>query len=133
MKYAFLGDNETLPVIISSKLNEDQEARLIEVLKLHKTAIGWSIADIKGISPSTCMHKIILSEDAKSTRQPQRRLNSPMLKVVKTEVLKLLQAGMIYPIFNSEWVSPTQVVPKKGGISVVENKEGELMPTRETA
>jgi len=62
LKYAFLGKNNTLPVIISNKLTEDQEERLVEVLKKYKEAIGWSIADIKGISPSICMHMIILEE-----------------------------------------------------------------------
>ena len=86
LKYVFLGDGETLPVIISNKLTKDQEHRLIEVLREHKTAIGWTIADIKGISPSTCMHRILLEEEAKPSRQPQRRLNPPMMEVVKKEV-----------------------------------------------
>jgi hypothetical protein len=130
LKYVFLGEDDTLPVIISNKLTKEQETRLVDVLTQHKTAIGWTIADIKGISPSTCMHRILLNEEAKPSRQPQRRLNPPMMEVVKKEVLKLLQAGMIYPISDSEWVSPTQVVPKKGGITVMENKEGELVPIR---
>ena len=133
LKYAFLGEKETLSVIISNKLIKEQECRLIEVLRKHKMAIGWTIADIKGISPSTCMHRILLTDESKPSRQPQRRLNPPMMEVVKKEVLKLLQAGMIYPISDSEWVSPTQVVPKKGGITVVENQRGEMVPTRVTS
>ncbi|GMP85315.1 hypothetical protein CsSME_00038522 [Camellia sinensis var. sinensis] len=62
----------------------------------------------------------------------QRRLNPNMKEVVKKEVLKLLDAGIIYPISDSKWVSPTQVVPKKSGITVVENEGGELVPTRTT-
>ena len=100
------------------------------VLKEHKTAIGWTIADIKGISPTTCMHRILLEGEEKPSRQPQRRLNPPMMDVVKKEVLKLLQAGMIFPISDSKLVSPMQVVPKKGGITVVKNEQGELVPTR---
>lgn len=120
LKYAFVGANDTLPVIIANTLNEEQERRLIKVLKKHREAIGWSIADIKGISPSTCMHRILLEDNAKPVRQPQRRLKPPMMEVVKKEVLKIYQAGMIYPISDSKWVSPTQVVPKKSGMTVVE-------------
>ncbi|XP_074282653.1 uncharacterized protein LOC141607192 [Silene latifolia] len=124
LKYAFLGNEETLPVIISSKLTKEQEEALIRVLKQHKEAIGWTMADIKSISPTLCMHRILLEDEAKPVRQPQRRLNPPMMDVVKKEVLKLLHVGMIYPIFDSQWVSPTQVVPKKSGLTVVENHEG---------
>ena len=93
----------------------------MQVLKEHKTAIGWTIADIKGISPSTCMHRILLEEEAKPSRQPQRRLNSPMMDVVKKEILKLLKVGVIYLISDSNWVSLVQVVPKKIGITIVKN------------
>jgi hypothetical protein len=130
LKYVFLGDRGTLPVIISSKLSVLQEEELVQVLKEHKTAIGWTIADIKGISPSTCMHRILLEEGAKPSRQPQRRLNPPMMDVVKKEILKLLEVGVIYPISDSNWVSPVQVVPKKTGITVVKNQNDELVPTR---
>ena len=101
----------------------------MQVLKEHKTTIGWTIPDIKGISPSTCMHHILLEEGAKPSRQPQRRLNPPMMDVVKKEILKLLEVGVIYPISNSNWVSPVQVVPKKTGITVVKNQNDELVPT----
>ena len=93
-------------MIISNKLSALQEEKLVQVLKEHKTAIGWTIADIKGISPSTCMHRILLEEGAKPSRQPQRRLNPPMMDVVKKEILKLLEVGVIYPISDSNWVSP---------------------------
>ncbi|XP_074297120.1 uncharacterized protein LOC141627798 [Silene latifolia] len=118
LKYAFLGYEETLPVIISSKLSREQEEALIQVLKQHKEAIGWTMAGIKGISPTLCMHRILLEDEAKPVRQPQRRLNPPMMDVVKKEVLKLLHIGMIYPISDSQWVSPTQVVLKKSGLTV---------------
>ena len=62
LRYAYLGNNNTLPVIISAALNSEQEKSLIEVLKKYKKAIGWTIADIKGVSPSICMHKILLEE-----------------------------------------------------------------------
>ncbi|RVW57983.1 Retrovirus-related Pol polyprotein from transposon opus [Vitis vinifera] len=81
-----------------------------------KKAIGWQISDLKGISPLVCTHHIYMEEEAKPIRQPQRRLNPHLQEVVRAEVLKLLQAGIIYPISDSPWVSPTQVVPKKSGL-----------------
>ncbi|RVW16846.1 Transposon Tf2-12 polyprotein [Vitis vinifera] len=72
-----------------------------------------------------CTHHIYMEDDAKPVRQPQRRLNPHMQEVVRSEVLKLLQAGIIYPISDSLWVSPTQVVPKKSGITVIQNEKGE--------
>ncbi|CAN6560248.1 unnamed protein product [Malus baccata var. baccata] len=130
LKYVFLGDNETLPVIVSSSLTAIEEEKLIRVLKEHKTAIGWTLADIRGISPTTCMHRILLEEGAKPTREAQRRLNPPMMEVVKKEIIKLLDCGVIYPISDSRWVSPVQCVPKKSGVIVVKNAENELEPTR---
>ena len=76
------------------------------------------------------MHHIHFEEHAKPHRDMQRRLNPNMHDVVKKEVVKWLDTGIIYPISDSKWVSPTQVVPKKSGITVVENEEGELLPTR---
>ncbi|XP_031101911.1 uncharacterized protein LOC116005813, partial [Ipomoea triloba] len=130
LKYAFLGDGETLPVLISNKLSTLEEEKLVRVLREYKEAIGWTIADIKGLSPSTCMHRILLEDDCKPSKQPQRRLNPPMMEVVKKEILKLLDAGIIYPISDSKWVSPVHVVLKKTGITVIENDDGELVPTR---
>ena len=90
------------------------------------------MADIKGINPVDCIHYIHLNENAKLTREMQRRLNPNMKEVVRTEVIKLLDAGIIYPISNSSWVSPVQVVPKKSGVTVVTNANNELIPTRVT-
>ncbi|XP_070667395.1 uncharacterized protein [Malus domestica] len=84
-------------------------------------AIGWSIADIKGISPSICMHRILLVDNYKPSVEHQRRLNSNMKEVVRAEILKLLDAGIIYPILDSKWVSALHLVPKKGGVTVVKN------------
>jgi hypothetical protein len=130
LKYAFLELGDTFPVVISSVLNMDQEGKLVELLRKHKIAIGWTIADIKGISPLICTHMINFEDEVKASRQPQRRLNPNMREVVKTEVLKLLDAGIIYPISDSKWVSPAQVVPKKSGVTVVKNEHGELLPTK---
>ena len=103
---------------------------MLKILKEHKEAIGWSLADIKGIRPSMCMHRILLEEDNKSTVDAQRRLNPSMKEVVRKEVLKWLDAGVRYPISDSSWVSPVQVVPKKGGTTVVINEKSELLLTR---
>ncbi|XP_062119000.1 uncharacterized protein LOC133832705 [Humulus lupulus] len=130
LKYVYLGKNETLPVIIARNLNQVQEEKVMRVLQEYKTTIGWSIVDIKGISPSMCMHRILLEEGSKPTREAQRRLNPPMMEVMKKEILKLLSVGIIYPISDSQWVSPVQVVPKKSGITVVKNDENELVPKR---
>ena len=86
--------------------------------------------DILGINPAKCMHRIDLEPDAKPVRDFQRRLNPTMQEVVKKEVIKLLEAGIIYPIANSNWVSPVHVVPKKAGFTVEENAKGELVPVR---
>jgi hypothetical protein len=102
----------------------------LDVLREHKEAIGRTIDDIKGISPSLVMHKIHLEENSKPSREPQRRLNAAMQEVVRTEVIKLLDAGIFYPIFDSKWVSPIHVVPKRAGLTVVKNKDNKLVPTR---
>ncbi|XP_075518285.1 uncharacterized protein LOC142552395 [Primulina tabacum] len=130
LKYLFLLDNNKLPVIVSSTLTGMEEEKLLQVLRDNIKAIGWSIADIKGISSSMCMHKILMEADHKTSTQPQRRLNPAMQEVVKKEVIKLLDAGITYPISDSRWVSPVQVVPKKGGFTVVKNENNELIPTR---
>ncbi|KAM1143390.1 hypothetical protein ACFX2B_031923 [Malus domestica] len=130
LRYVFLGEDETLPVIISSSLTAQEESKLVRVLKEYKTAIGWTLADIKGISPTTCIHRILLEEGSKTSREAQRRLNPPMMEVVNKEIIKLLDCGVIYPISDSRWVSPFQCVPKKSGVTVVANAENELVPQR---
>jgi len=72
----------------------------------HKGAAGYSINDIKGLSPLLCIHRIFLDHCHKAFRQPQQRLDPNMQEVVRKEVVKLLDAGIIYPIFDSERVSP---------------------------
>ncbi|XP_060969455.1 uncharacterized protein LOC133036742 [Cannabis sativa] len=104
LKHVFLGANNTFPVIISSTLNATQEQQLINVLTEQRGAIGWTLADIKGISPLICSHHIKLEDGAIPRRDPQRRLNPPMKEVVKTEILKLLDYGILYPVADSNWV-----------------------------
>ncbi|KAL5570855.1 hypothetical protein UlMin_020452 [Ulmus minor] len=83
LRYAYLGDFSTLPVIILALLTEEQEVQLLEVLKKFKKATGWTLVDIKGISPSFCMHKILLEDNEKGSIEAQRRLNPVMKEVVK--------------------------------------------------
>ncbi|GFZ21982.1 hypothetical protein Acr_29g0011440 [Actinidia rufa] len=103
LKYVFLGEGESYPIVISSSLTEVQERNLLEVLKKHR---------------------------AKPVLQMQRQLNPTMKEVVRGEVQKLIDASIIYPIADSKWVSPTQVIPKKSGITVVKNENNELIPIR---
>lgn len=99
------------------------------MLKEHKEAISWSIGDIKRINPAVVMHKIHMEENAKPSCEPHRRLNPAMQEVGRAEIIKLLDAGIIYPISDSKCVSPIHIVPKKAGITVIKNKENELVPT----
>nr|GFC13798.1 reverse transcriptase domain-containing protein [Tanacetum cinerariifolium] len=112
LEYAFLEGNNKLPVIIAKELGDEEKSALIKVLKSHKRAIAWKLSDIQGINPEFCTHKILMEEE------------------YKPAVEKLLDAGLIYPISDSPWVSPVHCVPKKGGFTVAENEENELISTR---
>ena len=124
LKYANLEEHEQSPVVISSLLSNQQKNSQLDFLRENKQAIGWKITDLKGISLAVCTHHIYLEEEAKSVRQPQRKLNPHIQEVVRAEVLKFLQAGIIYPISDRTWVSPTQVMPKKSGVTTVHNEKG---------
>nr|GEV83787.1 DNA-directed DNA polymerase [Tanacetum cinerariifolium] len=130
LEYAFLEGDDKLPVIIAKDLSDEEETALITVLKSHKRAIAWKLSDIKGIDPEFCTHKILMEDDFEPAVQHQRRVNPKMHDVIKNEVLKLLDVGLIYPISDSPWVSLVHCVPKKGGFTVVENEENELILTR---
>ncbi|GJX16103.1 reverse transcriptase domain-containing protein [Tanacetum coccineum] len=108
LEYAFLEGTDKLPVIIAKDLKEDE----------------------KGTDPQFCTHKILMEDDSKLAIQHQRRVNPKIHKVIKKQVIKLIDAGLIYPIFDSPWVSPVHCVPKKGGITVIENDDNELIPTQ---
>nr|GEV70354.1 reverse transcriptase domain-containing protein [Tanacetum cinerariifolium] len=123
-------DSNKLPVIIAKDLKDVEKEALINVLKSHKRAIAWKISDSKGIDPRFCTHKILMEDDYKPAVQSQRRVNPKIHDVIKKEVIKLLDAGMIYHISDSPWVSPIHCVPKKGGMTVVSNENNELIPTR---
>ncbi|GJV43178.1 reverse transcriptase domain-containing protein [Tanacetum coccineum] len=130
LEYAFLEENNKLPVIISKDLSQDEKTSLVNVLKNRKQAIAWKLSDIRGIDPEFCSHKILLEDDYEPSVQHQRRVNPKIHDVIKKEVEKLLDAGLIYLISDSPWVSPVHCVPKKGGMTVVKNEENELVPTR---
>nr|GFB07216.1 reverse transcriptase domain-containing protein [Tanacetum cinerariifolium] len=130
LEYAFLEESDKLPVIIAKDLKDVEKEALIKVLKSHKWAIAWKFIDIKGIDRRLYTHKILMEEDYKPAVQSQRRVNLKIHDVIKKEVIKLLNAGMIYPIFDSPWVSLIHCVPKKGGMTVVANENNELIPTR---
>ncbi|GJZ90718.1 reverse transcriptase domain-containing protein [Tanacetum coccineum] len=101
LEYVFLEEPSFLPVIISSQFSAQNKSKLIQLL-----------------------------DDKKLVVQKQRRLNPNMQEIVKKEIMKLLDTDNIYPIFDSPWVSPIHCVPKKGGITVVTNKNDELVLTR---
>ena len=88
-------------MVISATLIEKQEIKLLKMLKENKRAFGLSISDLKWINPLICMNHIYLEEKTKPVRQPQRRLNPLMQDIVRNEVLKLLDAGIFYPISDN--------------------------------
>jgi hypothetical protein len=130
LKYEFLGPDKTYLVIVSDELSFEENEKLLILLKKHRKVIGYSINDLKGLSPAFCTHRIPMEDQCKPVVDHQRRLTQAMREVVKKEVIKLLEAGIIYPVPHSEWVSPVHCVPKKGGLTVVKNEKNELIPQR---
>nr|GEY95139.1 reverse transcriptase domain-containing protein [Tanacetum cinerariifolium] len=126
LEYAFLKGIDKLPFIISKELKDKEKSALLKVLKSHKRAFAWKISNIKGIDPRFCTHKILMEDGFKLTVQHQRRVNQKIHEVIQKEVIKLLDTGLIDPIFDSPWVSPVHCVSKKGG----KNEYNELIPTR---
>ena len=102
LRYAFLNSNVESPVIISDKLSEEETNKLIAILEKHRSVLGYTLQNLKGINPALCTHRIPLDPAIALSREPQRRLNNAMREVVKKEVLKLLDAGIIYPVRHSE-------------------------------
>nr|GEV90787.1 hypothetical protein [Tanacetum cinerariifolium] len=115
LEYAFLKGDDKLSVIIAKDLSVEEKSALLTFLKSHKRAIAWKLSDIKGINPEFCTYKILMEEDFTPTVQHQIRVNPKIHDVIKQKVIKLLDAGLIYPISDSPWVSPVHYVPKKGG------------------
>nr|GFA82370.1 reverse transcriptase domain-containing protein [Tanacetum cinerariifolium] len=116
LEYAFLEGTDKLPVIISIELKDEEKVALLKILKSHKRAIARKISDINGIDSCFYTHKILMEEDFKLAVQHQRRVNSKIHKIIKKVVIKLLDAGLIYPIFDSPWncsVVLLKKLPKK--------------------
>ncbi|GJZ74472.1 reverse transcriptase domain-containing protein [Tanacetum coccineum] len=114
LEYAYLEGTSKLPVIIAKDLKREEKEQLLKDLKSRKRAIAWKIFDIRGIDPNFCTHKILMEDDFKPAIQHQRWVNPKIHEVIKAKVIKLLDAGLIYPISDSPCVSPIYVVPKKG-------------------
>ena len=129
MRYEFLGPKSTYPEIVNANLNATQIDSLLRVHRKHHKAIGYTLDDLKVIHPSLCMHRILMEDDHKPSIEHQRGFNPSMQEVVKKEILKLLKVGIIYPISDSTWVNLVHVLPKKGGMTVVENENNELILT----
>nr|GEY98159.1 reverse transcriptase domain-containing protein [Tanacetum cinerariifolium] len=122
--------DDKLLVIIAKDLSVEEKTALKTILKSYKRAITWKLYDIKGINPEFCTHKILMEEEFELAVQHQRRMNPKIHDVIKQEVINLLEAGLIYPISDSPWVSLVHCVLKKRGFTVVENEDNELIPTR---
>ncbi|GJU80773.1 reverse transcriptase domain-containing protein [Tanacetum coccineum] len=115
---------------IKSSIDDPPELELKDLPSHFEYAFLEGTDKLPGIDPSFCTHKILMEDDFKPAIQHQRRVNPKIHEVIKKEVIKLLDAGLIYPISDSPWVSPVHCVPKKGGMTVVENEDNELIPTR---
>nr|GEZ88148.1 reverse transcriptase domain-containing protein [Tanacetum cinerariifolium] len=127
--YILEGD-DNFPFIIAKDLKDEEKTAFIKVLKSQQRAIAWKLSDIKGINLEFCTHKILMEDDFELAVQNQIRVNPKIHDVIKKEVDKLLDARLIYAISDSPWVIPVHYVSKKGGFTVVENEENELIPTR---
>jgi hypothetical protein len=130
LKCEFLGPDKTYSVIVSDELSLKKSENLLNLLKKHRKVIAYSINDLKGLSPAFCTHRIPMEDQYKLVVDHQKKLTHAMREVVKKEVIKLHDAGIIYPVPHSEWVSPIHCVPKKGGLTVVKNEKNELRPKR---
>nr|GEV18113.1 putative reverse transcriptase domain-containing protein [Tanacetum cinerariifolium] len=126
LEYALLDGNQEFPVIISSMLSHQEKDLVLQVLSKHKGALAWKVVEIKGISPSFCMHKILMEDNFKPVVQHQYRLNPKVQDGVKAEIVKLLDAGLIYAISDGDWISPIHVVPKKRGMNVITNEKRDI-------
>lgn len=123
LKYVFLDTVKNCPTIISFGLHQKEEEIMVHVLNKYKSVMGWTIEDLKGINPKIYMHTILMEDDHKPMVQLQRRLNPTMKEVVRKELVKLLDVGLIYHISDSSWVSLMHVVPKKGGTTIIINEK----------
>jgi len=100
---------------INPSLSTSEEEQLCNLLRENLEAFAWNYKEMKGVHPLVCTHHIYIKEGCKPIRQPQRRMNLALKDIVKEELQKLLDVGFMYPIADSEWVSPLVLVPKKNG------------------
>jgi hypothetical protein len=100
---------------INSSLELEKKTQVIEMLQRQFDAFAWDYEDMKGIQPNTCTHHIYTNDQIRPYRQPQRRMNPTLKDILKEELQKLLRANLIYPILDSQWVSPLVIVPQKNG------------------
>jgi hypothetical protein len=103
------------PLYINSSLEPEQKTQVIEMIQRQFDSFAWDYADMKGIHPNTCTHHIYTNDQIRPLRQPQRRMNPTLKDIVKEELQKLLQANIICPISDSQWVSPHVIAPQKNG------------------
>ena len=134
LKYTFLDEEKAKPVIISSRLDTKQEEQLLEVLRKNKEAIGWTLTILKGLDPSLCTHRIFLEDESRPVREAQRRLNPRVWEALKEEILKWLNAEIIYPISDRQWVSPDALTDEVEGLhrlseAELRDQEGSLPAT----
>ena len=90
-----------------------QEEELCDMLREHLDTFVWSYKEMKRVHHPMCTHHNYFKEGCKTVHQPQRRMNPTLKDIIKEELQKLLDAGFIYPILDSEWVLPLVLVPKK--------------------
>nr|GEZ73922.1 reverse transcriptase domain-containing protein [Tanacetum cinerariifolium]GEZ73934.1 reverse transcriptase domain-containing protein [Tanacetum cinerariifolium]GEZ74203.1 reverse transcriptase domain-containing protein [Tanacetum cinerariifolium] len=126
----FLNDDPSLPHPNQGILECRGKIYSYKSFEVTQASIAWKLFNIKGINLEFYTHKILIEDDFKPLVQYQRRVNPKFNDVIKKEVLKLLDSGLIYHISDSPWVSPVHCVPKKGGFTIVENEENELILTR---
>jgi hypothetical protein len=100
---------------MSDDLSPQENEKLLNLLKKHMKVIGYLINDFKGLSPAFCTHRIPMEDQCEPVVDHQRRLTHAMREVVKKEVIKLLDAGIIYPVLHSEWVSEGPKWRTRGG------------------
>lgn len=100
---------------INPNLSMAETNQVIKLLQENKEAFAWDYVDMKGISPTMCKHHLYIKDNCRLVYHPQRRLNPTMKEIVKIELQKFLNVGFIYPISDSQWVSPLVVIPKKNG------------------
>ena len=116
LKYAFLELEKARLVIISAALTEHEEHKMLESLRKYKEAIAWSIEDLKGISPSICMHKILLEDKAKNSIEHQRRLNPVMKEVVRKKGTEMVECRFYICNLRQPLGEPSSCGSQKGWI-----------------